>query len=1048
MHNMRSHVLLVAPPGWGKSTVLRQLAGSRVPTISVEWDEMASTHLQREIAKLADTGPPLQSGDRQRWRGVAVVDGALPQDGFAARLHECCRVATLGGLQLVVAVDGHSDDRLVIDEHCVLLAESELAFSRLEVESYYESALGPHDELSHMAEEGFRLSSGHPELLTRILRSHAACLLGNGSRSSCEEVVTAWLRESVPHRLCDRETEAFLVASLLGSGSRDDLSGLGVHDPESSLTRAARTLPVMEVVVTGGTLGFQAQPSASRFAADCLAECPELAANVDPTRLVGVLTDAGRFREALRLTGAWYGSSETAEFLTMFGSDCLRAGLHKEIAVLLRDLPVKTAMSSPSLLLTWAEVLLEAGRPSDALGKARGAALLAEHAAAPGVFADARRRSADALSALGMTELARRELTGALLHPDLRLNASHIAVLHTARLKLLIADGEYDQARAEIRHLEGLSAAMSADTSRDVSLLASLVPAICSGDFRASAAHLAPLAAGVEGWQSHRATARGNLAVVLIEMGRVRRSHQILRQVVDAESHLLDAHFAPALGCVEAAIGASDGLGQIRAGVEAAISMGDESTVAQNRVYESIVLRAAGRLDDSLTSAERAYERLCVQDCMSFRRLAALEVAASLLAMGDVRAARAWAEPIVAEGFGDNLHHATRGAMILAECDRRDGKTQDGVTRLTALADHIQSENSNWQMAMYCRAFPHILGMLAAAVGSEGLPAHMLRMILPEHKEGCLRGARTLITQPEWELLGRRLLGDEHFEAYVKRGGRPVCTVRMFGGLEVSVDGKAIREKDWRKRKSRILFAMLVARRGHDISRDQILEHLWPELDDSRAKNNFYVAWSTMKGALMGEAKLTGPCPYVESVRGRCRVVRDSVWSDVEDFEDALKEMRRADSKGESDVALAAADRLSAVYRGELLPGDLYDDWFSTLRDRYRIEFSDAMLRAVTLLLERDDPCEAVVYARRGISTDPYREDLYQAALSAHIAAGQRSAAIETFLQCRTQLSEELGLDPSAKTYDLYSQVLAMEECPRVDTYGLPPVSESDRESW
>ncbi|NTV10754.1 MAG: hypothetical protein HGA47_08255, partial [Zoogloea sp.] len=125
--------------------------------------------------------------------------------------------------------------------------------------------------------------------------------------------------------------------------------------------------------------------------------------------------------------------------------------------------------------------------------------------------------------------------------------------------------------------------------------------------------------------------------------------------------------------------------------------------------------------------------------------------------------------------------------------------------------------------------------------------------------------------------------------------------------------------------------------------------------------------------------------------------------------------------------------RLSAVYRGELLPGDLYDDWVAPLRDRYRFEFVAAMLRLVELYLERDDPCTALVFARRAVGVDPTREDLYQAMLRCQIAAGQRSAAVETFVQCKTQLAEELGLDPSAETVALYQQILVMEDVPRHD---------------
>jgi DNA-binding SARP family transcriptional activator len=119
------------------------------------------------------------------------------------------------------------------------------------------------------------------------------------------------------------------------------------------------------------------------------------------------------------------------------------------------------------------------------------------------------------------------------------------------------------------------------------------------------------------------------------------------------------------------------------------------------------------------------------------------------------------------------------------------------------------------------------------------------------------------------------------------------------------------------------------------------------------------------------------------------------------------------------------------LYRGDLLPGDVYDDWFASLRDHYRFEFVDAMLEAAELLLDAGDPCEALGFARRALGVDGLREDLYQLALRCHIATGQRSGAIDTFIQCKSRLADDLGLDPSAETMSLYQEILVMEDAPR-----------------
>jgi DNA-binding SARP family transcriptional activator len=154
------------------------------------------------------------------------------------------------------------------------------------------------------------------------------------------------------------------------------------------------------------------------------------------------------------------------------------------------------------------------------------------------------------------------------------------------------------------------------------------------------------------------------------------------------------------------------------------------------------------------------------------------------------------------------------------------------------------------------------------------------------------------------------------------------------------------------------------------------------------------------------------------------------VRTDVDAFEDACARARDAEANGSSKEALQAYRQISDIYRGDLLPGDCYDDWFANLREHYRCEFMDAMLRATELLLEAHDPHTALIFVRRAIQHDQLREDLYQAAVRCQIAAGQRSSAIDTYIQCRDKLCDELGLDPSAEMKALYDEILAMEERP------------------
>jgi DNA-binding SARP family transcriptional activator len=605
---------------------------------------------------------------------------------------------------------------------------------------------------------------------------------------------------------------------------------------------------------------------------------------------------------------------------------------------------------------------------------------------------------------------------------------------------------EYPLAEQLLREAIGFSSSTHAgeQMSRLASQALSLVPAVARGDYLASSRMLAPAIVQEHQFLSDRVMLKGNVAACLCEAGRLARCEQLLRSALrESQPAGLDVYsgaYLAVLGCAKAGRGdAAMGIELIREGIADSIRGGDEQGADQSRVCLSVILRASGEPGEALVLAERALERLTVDDTCRFRRLAALEVAASLLSIGDVDAAASWAGAVVDEGFEGNQYHALRAAMILAEVERRQGRSREAVDRIRDQSEYLLSENPNWQVAMYCRAFPGLMGVIAQAVNPSRLPSHLLQMIPSETSEQILKETSSFLDPEMWSSLGERLVGAAEMDRYLARDGLPLCHVRLLGGLEVSVGGRAVRERDWKKRKARLLFAMLVTRQGRDVPRDQVVDYLWPEMDEDRAKNNLYVAWSTMKSVLCGSSEKRKPCPYVESVGGVCRIIGDVVRSDIDEFDDAMAMARDAESEGRAKDALSAYERIASLYRGDLLPGDVYDDWFASSREYYRSEFVDAMIRAAQLLVSADDPGNALIYLRRAIQADPVREDLYQRALRCQIGAGQRSSAIDTYMQCRSQLSESLGLDPSMETRQLYDQILAMEDRPRaipMDPFG------------
>lgn len=1036
-------VVIAAPSGWGK-TVLASQHVSAIPEARVLWLDLADA--ERLVGKDAehaldggtahsaslvlprngvdDDVSRLLSGalrvvaEGDKGRSFIVVDNWNPCsdvqliDGIHA-----ARIASGLGSQMIFLTRQYCRDLDVDVSEAILMSETDLSLTASETGAIL-GQLGVHaDSWATLHED----CGGHVAALLALARVD----VGQGAPILHSAPLRIWIERLLKQLEPDARRLANTMALMLG-GELRDLTRLGVSADCRDIARVAAHVPLLRLSVQGDEWVWRAHDALFWHAL-------EQAGGDQGERLLQRVADhlarESRFAHGLAVARK-LGTEALVAWLEVYGRGCVHSGVSAGLSAALEAIPSHVLLEHPRLLLDWALAALDQGHGDDALARAKAASTLARGTHSAAVEQEARAVATHALLALGRFDEAYASITTALGdHPRNGLLRAHATAALCAGWFQPASDAILAMLSAD-----GLDTASREDALR----FSALVRACGEGDFAGATSTLSRLGLADEETPSARVQRLGNLASALVETGRCSRSRQIVSTVLQSAGSMQQSAFRCTHSCALCASGRVDeARSELEASVQHCIRSRNDADLAVNRVYQSMMLRAEGQEADALMAAERALEYLATVDYFGFRRLATIEVAASLLALGDVAAARRWTEPLVAAGFEPNKYHALRAAMVLAECDRRDGALSDAIARLAEHRDHILSESSNWQMAMYCRAFPELLGMLAMAIGAADLPVHMLNMVLPEHADRSLRVCQGWMPEGEWRTLGARLLGEPELERLVARRGRPVCRVRLFGGLDVTVGDITIAERDWAKRKARLLFAVLVSERGRDVARDRILDHLWPELDEERARNNFYVTWSAMKSAL-GTDEPKKPSPYVQSARGRCRVLTEAVRSDIDEFEESLAAARVADVEGDLDAAISAYQHVSAVYRGDLLPGDVYDDWFSAARDRYRSDFVDAMLRLSDRLLQRDDPYEALVYARRGLQVDPIREDLYQAALRCQIAAGQRSGAVETFIACKTQLSEELGLDPSADTMALYQQVLGMEECPRRDTYGLP----------
>lgn len=205
-----------------------------------------------------------------------------------------------------------------------------------------------------------------------------------------------------------------------------------------------------------------------------------------------------------------------------------------------------------------------------------------------------------------------------------------------------------------------------------------------------------------------------------------------------------------------------------------------------------------------------------------------------------------------------------------------------------------------------------------------------------------------------------------------------------LGGFGVEIDGEPVPISEWGSRRSRQLCKRLVTARAWPVTRDEIIDILWPdEMDMRRLGARLSVQLSGVRRVLGGG---------VIADRDAIRLDLDAVATDLETFFSA-----------ETDEEIVDA------YTGEFLPEDRYEDWTAGIRDEARARFVTSARRIAERAFD-SDPATSVKLAHRLISVDPYDSDAHRLLVRAHLSAGEAREASRAH-ESWTVALEELGID-------------------------------------
>ena len=252
--------------------------------------------------------------------------------------------------------------------------------------------------------------------------------------------------------------------------------------------------------------------------------------------------------------------------------------------------------------------------------------------------------------------------------------------------------------------------------------------------------------------------------------------------------------------------------------------------------------------------------------------------------------------------------------------------------------------------------------------------------------------------------------------APVMSAGTPGYRLRvcLLGPFALDRDDRRVAHPDLRRERVRQMLSYLAIHPR--TTRQRVAAELWPDFGDEAAGRNLRVTLAYLQRVLEPGRRGSNP-PYFLRADGPALKLSVGHWLsvDVYEFDRCLDEAEKADGEGATSLALPGYQRALALYRGDFCEGQPDADWAALERDRLRLRYLTAVIRAGELLLADGDEHTPLRLGHEALHAEPWSEAAYRLLISTHLARGEHAQARRTLTRCQAMLAD-LQVAPEPQT--------------------------------
>lgn len=259
---------------------------------------------------------------------------------------------------------------------------------------------------------------------------------------------------------------------------------------------------------------------------------------------------------------------------------------------------------------------------------------------------------------------------------------------------------------------------------------------------------------------------------------------------------------------------------------------------------------------------------------------------------------------------------------------------------------------------------------------------------------------------------------------YIKSAPPPSITVFSLGKFRVFRGEEEIPPERWKSKKAKMLFKYLLFSRSRGfISREILMELLWPEEDPAKSRKRLHDALYSLRKTIEPEITRGALSSYIMREEDSYQLnPGEEGWVDVDEFRSELRMAVKEEKNTEQSILHYM--KAEALYQGNFLEEDLFVEWSMNERDSLREKYMRLLEKIIGYYNEKRDYTKCIEYANKYLDVDNCEENIYQQLMNFYSLTGNTAMVNKTFERCKENIKKELDYSLSDETVELYRELV------------------------